>query len=89
MIHGVRDEMLALLDRLRRLRCQFVVHIHVVDICGRVYGNDILSKLVLVVQSWPVLAGCYDFGYLLELTELGGCVKEMSVNLFREGPSQR
>lgn len=71
MIHSVGDEMLALSDRGGRLRGQLKVHIHVVNVCCRVYGNDISRKLVFVVQVRPVCVGGNDVGYLFELTEFG------------------
>lgn len=71
MVHCVGDELLSALDLAGSVGGQVEVHIHVIDVRGSIDWNLVLSKLCLIVESWPVTSGSQSLRNVSNLAKFG------------------
>lgn len=81
MIHGVCDELLAVLDLGRSLLGQVVIDVHVIDVGHGVDRHFVVLELLFVVEIRPVIHLGDDLCSLAELAELREVFEHAFVDL--------
>ena len=80
MVHGVCDDLAAVLDKLDCFLREFIVNVHVVNVCCGIESYIVAGKLPFVIKVWPVGELRNDICYRSQLFEFGESIEEEGID---------